>query len=67
MSSPKVKGAKLHKKGCRFTVWAPHADEVHVVGTFNDWDKTAHPMTAKKNGIWAADIAGAWSRSHRRR
>ncbi len=59
MSSPKVKGAKLHKKGCRFTVWAPHADEVHVVGTFNDWDKTAHPMTAKKNGIWAADIAGA--------
>ena len=58
MSSLKVNGAQLKKKGCRFSVWAPHADEVYVIGTFNDWNKTAHPMSAKKNGVWVADIAG---------
>ncbi len=57
MKSKKAKGANLHKKGCRFSVWAPHADEVYVIGTFNDWDKEAHPMTVDKNGVWSADIA----------
>lgn len=32
------------KKGILFDVWAPHAAEVHVIGTFNDWDETANPM-----------------------
>ncbi|MFO8029129.1 MAG: alpha-amylase family glycosyl hydrolase [Cyclonatronaceae bacterium] len=54
----KAKGTELHKKGCRFSVWAPHADEVYVTGSFNKWNKTAHPMTARKNGVWTADIAG---------
>lgn len=32
------------KKGILFDVWAPHAAEVYVIGTFNDWDETANPM-----------------------
>ena len=38
----KVFGAHLetndHKKGVRFTVYAPNARSVQVVGDFNDWD-----------------------------
>ena len=32
------------KKGFLFDVWAPHAAEVYVIGTFNDWNETANPM-----------------------
>ena len=33
------------KEGMFFGVWAPNAASVHVIGTFNGWDETAHPMT----------------------
>ena len=33
------------KKGMFFGVWAPNAESVHVIGSFNGWDETAHPMT----------------------
>ena len=32
------------KRGILFDVWAPHAAEVYVIGTFNDWNETANPM-----------------------
>ena len=32
------------KKGILFDVWAPHAAEGYVIGTFNDWNETANPM-----------------------
>ena len=35
------------KKGTAFAVWAPHAKSVHVVGSFNDWAETTHPMTRR--------------------
>lgn len=31
-------------KGMFFGVWAPNAASVHVIGSFNNWDETAHPM-----------------------
>ena len=30
-------GAIVHESGIAFRVWAPHADAVSVVGSFNDW------------------------------
>lgn len=30
--------------GTYFAVWAPHAQSVHVMGTFNLWDELVHPM-----------------------
>ena len=30
-------GAIVHDDGVAFRVWAPNADRVSVVGTFNDW------------------------------
>lgn len=32
------------KKGVYFAVWAPHAEKVSVIGTFNDWKTDAHEM-----------------------
>ena len=32
------------KEGMSFAVWAPHAAGVHVMGSFNNWSETAHPM-----------------------
>ena len=32
------------KDGVFFGVWAPNAAEVHVIGTFNDWNEETHLM-----------------------
>ncbi|GGD02088.1 1,4-alpha-glucan branching enzyme GlgB [Pontibacillus salipaludis] len=45
------------QSGVRFTVWAPNAVEVNVVGTFNDWDGRQHPMEKlNENGLWSTFI-----------
>lgn len=44
----KKMGAHLSKKGkkegVRFTVWAPHAKSVFVIGDFNEWNEQSHEM-----------------------
>ncbi|WP_426453668.1 1,4-alpha-glucan branching protein GlgB [Paenibacillus sp. S-38] len=43
--------------GVRFTVWAPHAREVRVVGDFNNWDGSAHIMRRVSTwGVWTLFI-----------
>ncbi len=32
------------KKGMHFAVWAPNAKAVYLIGTFNNWHETSHPM-----------------------
>ncbi|MBS3742024.1 MAG: alpha amylase C-terminal domain-containing protein [Candidatus Cloacimonetes bacterium] len=59
MRSSIQRGATPYKRGCRFTVWAPHADDVFVVGAFNNWDKTANRMSKNENGWWSVDIPEA--------
>lgn len=47
------------KKGMMFAVWAPHAAAVHVIGSFNGWDETAHPMEKLgPGGIYKTFIPG---------
>lgn len=39
--------------GTSFAVWAPHARAIRVVGDFNTWDGTCHPMRALgSSGVW---------------
>jgi 1,4-alpha-glucan branching enzyme len=38
--------------GVNFTLWAPHASRVSVVGTFNQWDGRRHPMERHESGVW---------------
>ena len=53
------KGVIPYKGGSRFTVWAPHADDVFAMGTFNNWDKAAHRMKRNSDGWWSIDIPEA--------
>ena len=47
------------KKGVRFTVWAPNAKAVSVVGEFNDWNVFIHPMNRMDDGeIWEVFVEG---------
>ncbi len=46
-------------EGCRFAVWAPGVPAVSVIGDFNDWEKSSHPMTpVQSSGIWEVFIPG---------
>ena len=41
------------KKGMYFSVWAPHAAAVHVVGDYNHWDTDASPMVSvQESGVF---------------
>ncbi|MBQ3654477.1 MAG: 1,4-alpha-glucan branching protein GlgB [Synergistaceae bacterium] len=51
-------------KGVAFSVWAPNAQAVSVVGNFNGWNPEAHPLAARwdGSGIWEGFIpdVGKW-------
>ena len=55
------KRIKVHDtEGYHFTVWAPNATRVAVIGNFNNWNCDAHPLTPRwdKSGIWEGFIPG---------
>ncbi len=47
------------EQGACFSVWAPNAREVSVIGNFNRWDPKAHPLYARgSSGIWEGFVPG---------
>lgn len=55
----RVLGAHTSDAGTHFAVWAPNASHVAVVGEFNHWDASAHPMvTAGATGVWECIVPG---------
>lgn len=52
-------GALPHDGGVAFRVWAPHAEAVHVTGTFTDWSEEGLPLAAEDNGVWAGNAPEA--------
>ncbi len=48
------------REGTYFSVWAPNAQGVAVVGDFNGWDGEAHPLHERGvSGIWEGVVATA--------
>lgn len=46
-------------EGTKFTLWAPNAKVVHVVGDFNNWDGQQHPMKKVSDlGLWSIFVKG---------
>jgi len=46
--------------GVSFSLWAPRARAVHVIGDFNGWDRLSHPMRALgETGLWELFLPGA--------
>jgi 1,4-alpha-glucan branching enzyme len=47
-------------EGVHFSVWAPNASSVAVIGDFNGWDGRADPMTLRANaGVWEVVVEAA--------
>lgn len=52
----------------RFRVHAPDAAQVSLVGDFNGWDPSSHPMTRRDDGWWETALrlpAGTWQYAYR--
>ena len=47
--------------GVTFAVWAPNAERLSVIGDFNGWDESAHPLMPRRDGsgIWEGFVPGA--------
>jgi 1,4-alpha-glucan branching enzyme len=44
-------------KGTHFALWAPNATAVAVIGDFNSWDASKHPMVfSAQSGLWTCFI-----------
>ncbi|MFH5184679.1 1,4-alpha-glucan branching protein GlgB [Paenibacillus sp. TAB 01] len=61
--SYKVMGAQFTEhegtRGVRFTVWAPHAREVRVIGDFNFWNGSGHTLNRVSTwGVWSLFVPG---------
>jgi 1,4-alpha-glucan branching enzyme len=45
--------------GAVFSVWAPNARSVSVVGSFNEWASKTHPLSSRgSSGIWEGFVPG---------
>ena len=46
-------------EGTYFAVWAPDAEQVSVIGDFNDWNEASHPLHVKgQSGLWEGFLSG---------
>ncbi|UZR93271.1 alpha-amylase family glycosyl hydrolase [Chondrinema litorale] len=40
------------KKGWYYREWAPMAYSLYLIGDFNGWNRTSHPLSKLDNGVW---------------
>jgi 1,4-alpha-glucan branching enzyme len=56
-ANKKAVGAIAHSDGVSFRVWAPFAEAVSVVGSFNEW--SPHEMASEGDGYWFVTVDSA--------
>jgi 1,4-alpha-glucan branching enzyme len=47
---------KLKKRKVTFSINSPDAEEVILLGDFNNWNPKKHPMHKDKNGMWVKGV-----------
>ena len=60
-------GFNRTEDGWVYREWLPGADEVHLIGDFNGWNRTSHPLTRMENGVWEIQLPGADALQHEQR
>lgn len=61
-------GFNRTETGWVYREWLPAADEVNLIGDFNDWDRTSHPMKRiNERGDWEIELEGANALQHGQR
>ncbi len=65
MDAWRYMGAHVHGADTAWSVWAPNASAVSVVGDFNGWSATASPLVRDaQSGIWRGRMTGAREGMH---
>ncbi len=49
--------------GWVYREWAPGADQLHLMGDFNGWNRTSHPLS-RDGGNWVIELDGKDALSH---
>ncbi|KAJ3045072.1 alpha-1,4-glucan branching enzyme [Rhizophlyctis rosea] len=49
-------GFTVAKDSITYREWAPGANSASLIGEFNDWDRSAHPMTKNQYGVWEVKL-----------
>ena len=52
------------KGGWVYREWAPAAKALHLIGDFNNWDRTTHPLKPLGDGSWELEIKGVRTLKH---
>jgi 1,4-alpha-glucan branching enzyme len=47
---------KTKRRRTTFSFKAPEAGQVSLVGEFNNWDPSKHPMKCDDNGLWTKTV-----------
>ena len=47
---------KTKRRRTSFSFSAPEAGKVSLVGEFNNWDSSKHPMKCDDNGLWTKTV-----------
>lgn len=60
-------GFNRTEDGWVYREWLPGADEVHLIGDFNEWNRSSHPLTQIEGGCWEIRLNGADALQHGQR
>ena len=52
------------KGGWVYREWAPAAKALHLIGDFNNWDRSMHPLKPLGDGSWEIEIKGVRTLKH---